>query len=273
MTIETDNEKSVAYLCYPAGSHDNIQYHFFCGKRFFSIRIFRTKSLERHFVWLYDKDTQEIFNSSENIHQKNFPYLSVKSENLSIIVNKKVGEITVYSGSKTIIHINFKVASSFTYLPTKQTEPVTHLPDLSCTVSYRNEILEGIGYCKRYFGEYPAYWNYRFVHSVTPPFIAWSADALFGENKYNYFHFLPKDGSLISNLNGQSSVSGHLAQSTILNESFQISFQRIASWEARLNSNAMDSLLQQHYCKATLKYNEKTIEGFCLNESCTGSLA
>lgn len=273
MSISTDHAKSVAPFCYPAGEHDNIQYHFFCADLVFSVRIFRTESLERHFVWLYDGEVKEIVNSSENLHQESKPHLHVSSTSLTIVAEKQQGHIIVYSNSEVVIHIKFRVDNSFTYLPTKQDEPVTHLPDLACTVVYNNKMLQGTGYCKRYFGQYPPYWEYRFIHSVMPPFIVWSADAFFGANKYNYFHLLSEDKQLVSSLNENSSLSENKALGFISDKACEVFFESIASWQVRLHSDAMDSLLQQHYCKATFKYSDKTIEGVCLNEVCAGSLA
>jgi hypothetical protein len=273
MTIEKNNEKSVASFCYPAGEHDNIQYHFFCGDLVFSARIFRTESLEKHFFWLYDGEVKELVNSSEKLYQEGIDHLQVKSSSLMIVAEKTKGFLSVYSGSEIIINITFKVNDSFTYLPTRQTEPVTHLPNLECTVFYQNKRLEGTGYCKRYFGKYPDYWEYRFIHCVSPPFTVWAADAFFGKNKYNYFHLLADNKELISSLNEDSYVINDTAHGLILNEDCEVFFEIIVSWHTRLHSQVMDSLLQQYYCKATLKYKNKTITGLCLNEVCAGSLA
>jgi hypothetical protein len=272
MFIETDNEKSVAFFCYPAGKHDNVQYHFFCGKVLFSVRIFRTESLEQHFVWLYDGEVKELVNSSEKLSQSHVDYLNVKSARLEILVKKTEGCVLVYSSSKTILKIQFKVKDSFTYLPAKQTEPVTHQPNLDCKVFYQGQILEGMGYCKRYYGEYPNSWEYRFIHGTIPPFTVWAADAVFGKTKYNYFHLLPKNRRLVSALNEDSYVKDNVAHGLIFGVEYKVFFEIIASMTIHLHSNVMDSLLQQHYCKAILSYKNETRVGWCLNEVCFGSL-
>lgn len=273
MTIETSNAKSVAHYGYPAGEHDSIQYHFFADGLVFSARVFRTESLERHFFWLYDGKIKEIVNSSEKICQQPVEYLDIKSTSLAIVADATGGSLFVNANGEQLVHITFNVKSSFTYLPTLQDEPVTHLPNLECTILYQNRKIEGTGYCKRYFGKYPSFWNYRFIHSVMPLFTVWSADALFGNNKYHYFHLQTESEGTISSLNRDSSVSDDTAQGVIAKQACKVFFEPIASWQARLHSDAMDSLLQQHYCIATLTYQNQTITGLCLNEVCAGTLA
>ncbi len=274
MSIATDHDKSVAHVGYPAGEHDSIQYHFFCEGFVFSVRIFRTESLERHCVWLYDGESvKEMVNSSEKISQQPVNRLQVASHALTLATEPDKGSISVYVDAESVIEITFQLNSSFTYLPTQQTEPVTHLPDLTCTVVYQNRKMTGSGYCKRYFGRYPATWEYRFIHCMSPSFTLWSADALFGSNKYRYFYLLPQNGSRISSFNENSSVSDSSARALIANQHYEVRFERIASFRIRLHSNVMDSLLQQHYCQTTLRYQNQTITGLCLNETCSGTLA
>lgn len=273
MSIETSHDKSVAHVRYPAGKHDSIQYHFFCEGLVFSVRIFRTESLERHYVWLYDGETvKELVNSSEKICQQPVNRLQVSSHALTLTAEPDKGSISVYVDTEPIIEIAFQLKSSFTYLPTQQTEPVTHLPDLTCTALYQNRKITGTGYCKRYFGRYPATWKYRFIHCVSPSFTLWSADALFGSNQYCYFHLLPQDGPRVFSLNEDSSVSDSSAQALIANQHYEVRFEPIASFCTRLHSDVMDSLLQQHYCYAILHYQNQTVTSLCLNETCAGTL-
>ncbi len=274
MSIETRRDKSIAHARYPAGEHDSIQYHFFCDGMVFSARIFRTASLEQHCFWLYDGESlQEILNSAETLSQQPIEHLHVTSRTLSLRADPDKGSIVVYANTQPIIEISFQVNNSLSYLPTQQAEPVTHLPNLTCTVVYQNKTMTGTGYCKRYFGDYPNTWDYRFVHCVMPPFTLWSADALFGRNKYHYFHLLPEGAPRVSSLNDESSVSDHTAQAVIANQRYEVHFERIASWQIRLHSDVMDSLLQQHYCHATLNNHNQTFTGLCLNETCAGTLA
>ncbi len=273
MSIETSHDKSVAYVRYPAGEHDSIQYHFFCEELLFSVKIFRTESLERHCVWLYDGATvKELVNSSKTILQGPVNFLQVTSSALALTAEPDKGSISVYGNAEPVIEIKFQINSSFTYLPTRQTEPVTHLPDLTCTVVYQSRKMIGTGYCKRYFGSYPATWEYRFIHCVSPSFTLWSADALFGSNQYCYFHLLPQEGPRISSLNEDSSVSDSSAQALVANQHYEVRFKRIASFRIHLRSDVMDSLLQQHYCHATLHCRNQIVTSLCLNETCAGTL-
>jgi hypothetical protein len=279
MSIITDNEKSIAAACYPAGKHDNIQYHFFCGDLFFSIRVFRTESLEKHFVWLYeDGKVKELVNSLANIDQSQAAHLDISSvssrsdTSFTLSVKNSSGYCLIKTHSKTLLSVNFNVEDSFTYLPTQQTEPVTHLPNLSCDIFYNNKQVKGTGYCKRYFGDYPKIWEYRFIHSVLSPFTVWAADAQFGENKYDYFHLLDNNKKRVSSLNEYSSIQNNTVKSVIDDIEYTLVFSIIAAWEISLQSETMNSLLKQYYCEATLRYSGKVKKGLCLHEFCSGSL-
>ena len=100
--------------------------------------------------------------------------------------------------------------------------PVIHRPQMTARVaSWRGEEVSGYGYSKRYYAVYPRHNGWRFIHGVsgphlsgvvdsgagsgaapvapspdspTPPSIVWTADATFGDYKYNYFKLLAPEG-------------------------------------------------------------------------------
>ena len=93
------------------------------------------------------------------------------------------------------------------WLPSGQTQDnVIHRPDLRATAKINGKVLEGTGYSKRYYGLYPRFWGYRFYHGVTTDVVDgashfWTADAAFGDNKYNYWKVLgPEDGAALAHV-------------------------------------------------------------------------
>jgi len=71
-----------------------------------------------------------------------------------------------------------------------QPDMVIHRPDLSAKVKLDGQQFDAVGYSKRYFGDYPEHWGYRFIHGTFPGMghkFLWTADATFGDSKYNYF--------------------------------------------------------------------------------------
>ena len=84
--------------------------------------------------------------------------------------------------------------------------PVIHRPAMSGTIAqWRGDEQRGYGYSKRYAAIYARYNAWRFIHGVatpagdatfgtsSPPSIVWTADATFGDDKYNYYKLLPAE--------------------------------------------------------------------------------
>ena len=84
--------------------------------------------------------------------------------------------------------------------------PVIHRPAMSGTIAqWRGAEQRGYGYSKRYAAIYARYNAWRFIHGVatpagdatfdtsSPPSIVWTADATFGDDKYNYYKLLPAE--------------------------------------------------------------------------------
>jgi hypothetical protein len=84
--------------------------------------------------------------------------------------------------------------------------PVIHRPAMAGSIAqWRGAEQHGYGYSKRYAAIYARYNAWRFIHGVatpasdstfgapTPPSIVWTADATFGDDKYNYYKLLPAE--------------------------------------------------------------------------------
>ncbi|NES25179.1 MAG: hypothetical protein F6K41_41325 [Symploca sp. SIO3E6] len=156
-----------------------------------------------------------------------------------------------------------------------------HQPQLLGTVRIGNQTQTAVGYCKIYEGQYPKFWGYHFVHAFFPNYgIIWSADATFGQEKYNYFKLLDmsKDGEK-KILHGSASYHGQAsAHAQINTQSYHLRFgqKTFGSWSSILRNytSTMESDLHLDYKHAVLEIDgQKISEGVCIKESCFGTLA
>jgi len=189
--------------------HDSLQYHFFLPGLFVAGRIFHTRTLQQHSAWMYNVskgEMIELFAPSYDamVQKEGEEFLHVESEHLRILDSPDGGTFVAKASGITV---SFRQKSAFSWLPAGQVkDAVIHRPDLHCTVEVGGQMLEGTGYSKRYYGLYPRFWGYRFIHGLTLCDEArgepaqrtcfWTADAAFGDNKYNYFKVLHPSGNL-----------------------------------------------------------------------------
>ena len=77
------------------GVHDGIQYHFFAGDKFFSVRVIETKSLKHHSAWLFDGKAREIVNSTEPLARIGTDHYNVKASRFQITTTDTGGSMAV----------------------------------------------------------------------------------------------------------------------------------------------------------------------------------
>ncbi len=257
-------------------SHDSVQYHFFCPKLFFSIRFFRSASVEHHSAWLYDGAMSELFNTAEPMKQSGESHLDVASSAMELSASRGQGVLRVKSGGGAILEAKFTTADSFSWADpfASADEKSIYQPNLDGSIRYGDRLYQGIGFAKRYWGEYPRYWGYRWLQAVTADhgLTLWSADATFGFTKYDYFYALPRDRELLAAepTDSYHKVSG--VYGTIGKTRYRAGLKEIASWETRLVSDSMDSGMRQRYCALTLTRNQKTEKGIAFTEWCVGTV-
>ena len=145
----------------------------------------------------------------------------------------------------------------------------------------KNSTQKAIGYCKIYQGNYPKFWGYHFVHAFFPDYgIVWSADATFGEEKYNYFKLLKtsQEGEQTF-LQGENSYHRKTsAHCSIENQTYHLNFgsETWGSWSGikRHKTSTMESNLRLKYKPAILEIdNQEVSKGVCIKESCFGTIA
>ncbi len=250
------------------------QYHFFLEDgSLLALRHFKTGTLEHYSAWWSDTkgNSQELINTSE--HRRSH-------EHLLIAKNNGTGTICLPEAN---IEIQFKVAVEFTWeVPgEKDRRAVIHQPQLLCTVNAGGSTQKATGYCKIYEGNYPKFWGYHFVHAFFPDLgIVWSADATFGQEKYNYFKLL-KTGQTEKQILLQGEDSYHRqtsAHAHIKNQKHHLKFDGNAfgTWSSilRNQTSTMESKLCLEYRPAILEIEDKEVsKGICLKESCFGTIA
>ncbi|MBP0019996.1 MAG: methyltransferase domain-containing protein [Cyanobacteria bacterium SBLK] len=250
------------------------QYHFFLEDgSLLALRYFRTGTLEHYSAWWCDKDGKslELLNTCES--QKSREHISIKKEN-------GTGTIDLPEAN---LEIHFQVAAQFTWEVSgeQNRRGVIHQPQLLCTVQMGDRQQQATGYCKIYEGNYPKFWGYHFVHAFFPNYgIVWSADATFGQEKYNYFKLLDTQQTEAQTiLHGEDSYHRQTSACTRINDrSYYLKFDNseFATWSSilRNRTSTMESELCLQYKSAILEIEgQKVAEGTCLKESCFGTIA
>ena len=250
------------------------QYHFFLEDgSLLALRHFQTGTIEHYSAWWSDTkgNSQELLNTTEH---------RCSNQHISIQKNEQKGTIYLPEAN---LEIQFKVAAQFTWdVPCeKNHRPVIHQPKLLCTLHTGDRTQKAIGYCKIFQGNYPKFWGYHFVHAVFPDYgIVWSADATFGQEKYNYFKLLntsQTEKQIL--LHGEDSFHRSTsAHARIQNKIHHLKFdtKAFATWSSILRnqtSTTMESNLCLEYRPAILEIDDQEVgEGICLKESCFGTI-
>ena len=264
-----------------SASFDSLQYHFFCGDRFFGLRLQRCPSLEHSSVWLHDgQRTLELVNSGERMIQSGVDYLEVTTSALSMTAPDGQGHLSARDAlGNTVLEIEFEPRTEIVWDfptgdPTRPGNPVIHQPDIVCTARYRGESTSGIGYSKRAYMEPPRYMGYVFIHGVSEDGRTqlWTADAGWGESKYDYFKLLHPDGRLEESAPTDSYHQWDSAYAMLGERKVGVHIDEIGRWETHLISARMDSLYGQRYCRLRVDDAERSFTGLALKEYWLGTV-
>uniref|UniRef100_A0A7S4RNU1 phosphoethanolamine N-methyltransferase n=1 Tax=Alexandrium monilatum TaxID=311494 RepID=A0A7S4RNU1_9DINO len=262
--------------------HDSLQYHFFFPGLFVAARVFHTKTLQQHSAWMYDESTgrmTELFAPSYDamVQKVGEQSLHLESEHMRIVDAPGRGELAAKASG---VSLAFEQVSDFTWLPSGQTrDAVIHRPDLRCRLVSGGRELEGTGYSKRYFGLYPRFWGYRFIHGSVAAAggrqsFLWTADAAFGDHKYNYFKLLPPSGTLVSAVSKDTWQQDTSAFAFVEGVRHEVHLRPLCTWETVIGGpgGAMESKMQNRYCEMELLIGGKASRGVAYNERCYGTL-
>lgn len=158
----------------------------------------------------------------------------------------------------------------------------------------------------RYHGIYPRYNGWRFIHGValtqdetfiappprplpltsvpqgpwSAPSIVWTADATFGDDKYNYFKLLAPEahesGTLLESAQADTYQQQDVAYGRIGGERVTASLKEIAKWHTIIGGrggNDMEMKYENRLCGFTLQVGDKPpTTGLAYNERCFGCL-
>ncbi len=264
---------------YQTLGHDSIQYHFFCEGKLFAFRIFRTDSLEHHSAWIFDGKLREVLSSAAPVIQSGKSHIDVSCPTVSLSADGRQGALAVRAGGADDgFTASFSVRSSYkwNYAAVEAGEDVEHQPNLDCVVTYRGRPLKGIGYHKRYYWHKPPrYWGYRFLHGVLEDgtTVIWTADAMFGTSKYDYFKVLDgATGKLIQSGPNDSAHKQNQMFGIIDGKRHEAFFTEQGVWDTILRSSTMDSHMRQRAGTFEYRVDGQARKGCALTEYCFGSL-
>lgn len=252
--------------------NDSLQYHFFAEDKIFSIRFVFRGAICVHAAWIFDGSLREISKSEEVWTQADTDYLDISSEimrvsdeNGELIINVKAenGE----DGFEARVRPDHTLNWKDTFSP--ENDAVLHLPDLQGTLTYRGKAYETTGYCKHVeWSQGPRYTGYRFLHGVLDhgDGVVWSADAVFGYQKYDYFKMITPDGSIVE---GDGEMTAH-KQNTVFSEiegrKVSVTFEELGRWELPLLGQGIDMVIMQRYGRIKLQDGEVIKSGVAMTE-------
>ncbi len=244
--------------------NDSLQYHFFAEGMAFSIRLVYRAKLCVHAAWIYDNGIHEISKSNQVWIQSDSDTLDISSDIMQI--RDEHGEIIIIAhadNSEEGFTARVRPMHTLRWKDTfaeHANDEVLHLPDLKGTLQYKGRTYPTHGYCKHVeWRQAPRYTGYRFLHGILGggECALWSADAVFGYKKYDYFKMVEPDGTIVA---ADDELSSH-KQSTIYAKigarEIQVTFEEKDSWRLPLVGPETDMVIQQRY--GTITYREGMI--------------
>jgi len=146
---------------------------------------------------------------------------------------------------------------------------VLHLPDLKGTLEYKGEIFPACGYCKHVeWRQAPRYTGYRFLHGILDggECALWSADAVFGYKKYDYFKMIQPDGAIAVADGELSSHKQHTIYAKIGSREIQVEFAEMGAWQLPLVGPEIDMVIQQRYGRISYREGSISKSGVAVTE-------
>jgi len=279
---------------FPQPAHDHLQFHFFAGDKFVQARVFKTETLCRAWAWCYvDGVKRVLFEadvpmiSTERGAKKpkmdgdsSEESISLKGENATMrVVDGSKGSIVITRDDGTeVLDIATETVTDKRWQVPGQPDMVIHRPDLTAQVKLDGQLFDAVGYSKRYFGDYPEHWGYRFIHGTFPGMghkFLWTADATFGDSKYNYCKLV--DGPDFYEAPAESVY--HQQQRAWGSMPFgeaQVTLEPIVEKETLMKNTSMNSRMREIYGKLTVTVKSNGMEevwtGVGMNEINFGTL-
>lgn len=289
--VSTDKKTRTFQPLLPAGTditsprfHDSLQYHFFFPGMFVAGRVFHTRTLQQHSAWVFNTETREM----KELFTPSYETMTQKVEDANL--NLESAELQIIDGTgngtfhckKSDVKVDFTQRLDFTWLPAGQDNAVIHRPDLACTMEVDGKVLQGVGYSKRYFGPYPRYWGYRFIHGITvdgvdpkeKPACFWTADACFGDDKYNYYKLVTPNDEMITTDSDKTYQQDNSGYALVNGVKHEVKLRPLCTWETVIGGPEykMESKMQNRYCEAELIIGGVKRRAVAYNERCYGTV-
>ncbi|MCL6286087.1 hypothetical protein M3P21_21485 [Ruegeria sp. 2012CJ41-6] len=254
--------------------NDGLQYHFFAGGMAFSVRLVYRPSFCVHAGWIFENgQINEISKSTQVWSQSESAFLDISSDIMDI--RDEDGEIVIVArrndGSEgftaRVRPVNV-LAWKDTFAASENDE-VLHLPDLKGTLEYKGKTMPTRGYCKHVlWREAPRYTGYRFLHGILDDedIAIWTADAVFGYKKYDYFKMIETDGSLVVADDELSSHKQSNIYARIGDRNIRVAFEELATWQLPLVDSTIDMVIQQRYGRITYHEGDVVKTGVAVTE-------
>merc|ERR1740117_962681 len=204
------------------------------------------------------------------------------------------------ASGRPMLSIDFDVPSVFGWTPGGQEAsglPVLHRPDLQCSTNWRGAKQTGRGYSKRYWGDYAPFWGDRFIHGFGVPaskpatcsaaaeicasqeaVTVWTADATFGEAKYNYFKLLRPSApetvgkQLVESASEDTYQQADIGYAWVGGVRHTAELSELARWSTVIgtgDAGSMESRLENRLCQLTLRCgSDEVYRGLAYNERC-----
>ncbi len=255
--------------------HEGLQYEFFCGDRFFSVRIVETASMSFFGIWAYDgKKSHGLLEKYARLERIGDTFADLMSDAMHVKTDKNGGKITAKTNEGSL-NINFSAPITKPwFIPPN--DMAIHQPLLKVEVELDGQKFSGMGYCKRYWynGDFD-YWNWRFisgpVHRGKELCYLWTAEATFEFQKYDYFKLALPSGDLIESDKRDPHHRDMIAYGTLNGVACTAEVRHLGGWQWIMRQNNTDTKIVQHFSELTFVEGDKTHKGCALHEMGAGT--
>jgi hypothetical protein len=229
--------------------HESYQYKFFCGDKFFCVRLIELRDFRHQSAWVYDGEVRELLNVGDVIEREGDDRLNIKTprflmESDSAKGDNARGSVTVLSeAGSPELEMKWTIPVSTSWATPGEGSGL-HQPLLKGEVTWNGQTYTGPGYCKRaWFDLDPQYWGWRFIEGAFDKGqgMIWSADATFGIGKYDYFKIAYADGRALAADNQHTHHRDNIAYGTIDGKPFEAEVEEIDLWKTKLLGKSMDT--------------------------------
>jgi len=246
------------------------------GDNFVQARIYKTNTLVQAWAWCVVDGVQTTLFESDAVTYDAEGRILAHGPLGKMVFDRAQCGITI-DGAKRV-RIAAETVTDKRWGVPGQSDMVIHRPDLKASVEIDGVSRSAVGYSKRYFGPYPQHNIWRFIHGVFPTSagrVFWTADATFGDSKYNYFKlvdgedFYAADGATVYHQEHRAWAKAPFGDVAVeITPKFE--------HETRLENNKMAGRMREKFGPVTVTVTTgeftETWSGWAMNEVQCGTL-